>query len=83
MLMKNPNSEHETLSMASSTAAGEKTAKKKTLITDNGGLVWGNNNKGIVVVKDSVIWFNFNCRCPWQRHWVVLSLIVAVMDNGI
>ena len=41
--------------MASSTAAGEKHRKKKVLITENGGLVWGIKSKGIAVVMDSGI----------------------------
>ena len=41
--------------MASSTEAGEKTSKKKVLITNNGGSVWGINSKGIVVIMDNGI----------------------------
>ena len=55
MLMKNPNSEHETSSMAYSTAERRK-QWEKTLITDSGGLVRGNNNKGIAAVMDNGIW---------------------------
>ena len=58
--------------MMSSTTAGEKTAKKKALITDNGGLVWGINNKGIVAVMDNGNW----------TTTFGLSPIVVVHDNG-
>ena len=44
--------------------------KKKTLITDSGGLVWGNNNKGIVVVMDI-------------GNWNFYKSIVVVHDSGI
>ena len=56
MLMKNPNSEHETSSMASSNSREEKTWEKKNPNNIQRGTTTGkNNNKGIVAVMDNDI----------------------------
>ena len=55
MLMKNPNSEHETSSMAYSTAERRKQWEKNPN-NRQWGTREGNNNKGIAAVMDNGIW---------------------------